>query len=178
LSLWASRHSGVPIEFHIYGSGPLKAVIEKLQTPPNLIVSVRGPLRNADISTAFAAAGIFVLPTLADEWGVVVQEALVAGLPVLGSVYSAAVEELIVDGENGWVFEPDDPESVEDALRRCLTTDETKLAGMRTRARASGLRINSESVAAEVARAIQYSLGSRHGRPQLSEEQGVNAPAR
>jgi glycosyltransferase involved in cell wall biosynthesis len=110
------------------------------------------------MSTAFAAAGIFVLPTLADDWAVVVQEALAAGLPILGSIYSAAVADLIADGENGWRFAPDDAESVHAALNRALTTDETELVAMRRRARESGRRPNNESVAAEVARAIEYSM--------------------
>ena len=51
--------------------------------------------------------GVLVFPTLADEWGLVVNEALAAGVPVLGSLYSQAVEELVRDGENGWTFRPD-----------------------------------------------------------------------
>ena len=57
----------------------------------------------------FAAADAFVFPTLADEWGVVVNEALAAGLPVLGSVHSQAVEELCAEGETGWIFDPGGP---------------------------------------------------------------------
>ncbi len=43
----------------------------------------------------FEQGGILVFPTLSDEWGLVVNEAMAAGLPVLGSRYSEAVEEMV-----------------------------------------------------------------------------------
>ena len=56
------------------------------------------------MAEVYAKASLFAFPTLADEWGVVVNEAMAAGLPVLGSIYSQAVEELVEDGVSGWVF--------------------------------------------------------------------------
>ena len=58
------------------------------------------------MAEVYAKASLFAFPTLADEWGVVVNEAMAAGLPVLGSIYSQAVEELVEDGVSGWVFRP------------------------------------------------------------------------
>jgi glycosyltransferase involved in cell wall biosynthesis len=51
-----------------------------------VVRAAAGTLQNADI---------FVLPTPADEWRVVVKEAPAAGLPVLGSRHSQAVEEFL-----------------------------------------------------------------------------------
>jgi glycosyltransferase involved in cell wall biosynthesis len=65
---------------------------------------------------------VLVFPTLSDEWGLVVNEALACGVPVLGSTYSQAVMELVHDGINGWVFEPDSDNSTTAALDRMMDT--------------------------------------------------------
>jgi hypothetical protein len=71
---------------------------------------------------------------LVDEWGLVVPEALSAGLPVLGSIFSPSVEELIVEGENGWKFDPLDRGSTYDAIGRALLADRKTLEEMSRRA--------------------------------------------
>lgn len=50
-------------------------------------------------------ADVFILPTLEDTWAVVVSEAMLAGKAVLCS-QQAGASELLVDGENGYVFDP------------------------------------------------------------------------
>src|SRR5436190_875726 len=77
-------------------------------------------LRRKEYSEFYSQAGILVFPTLADEWGLVVVEAMAAGLPVLGSLHSQAVEDLVTDGLDGWTFRPDDCASLRSALNRAL----------------------------------------------------------
>jgi UDP-glucose:(heptosyl)LPS alpha-1,3-glucosyltransferase len=57
----------------------------------------------------YAAADAFVLPTLYETFCLVAHEAAAAGLPLLVTRVSG-VEDLIVDGENGWFItrDPDD----------------------------------------------------------------------
>lgn len=57
------------------------------------------------LGTYFHQADIFVFPSFEDVWGMVVPEAMVFGKPVLCS-NGAASCELIVEGENGYVFDP------------------------------------------------------------------------
>jgi glycosyltransferase involved in cell wall biosynthesis len=59
------------------------------------------------IGTYFENADVFVLPTLEDTWGVVTLEAMLLGKPILCST-GAGTSELVVAGENGYVFAPDD----------------------------------------------------------------------
>ena len=61
-----------------------------------------------------------LFPTLSDTWGLVVNEAMAMGLPVLGSVKSQAVTELIEDGVSGWWFDPTSPQDLERAVDRAL----------------------------------------------------------
>jgi glycosyltransferase involved in cell wall biosynthesis len=57
----------------------------------------------------FARADVFVLPSRYDGWGVVVNQALGAGLPILLSDQVGAAYDLLAAGENGDWFEADDP---------------------------------------------------------------------
>ena len=79
----------------IVGSGGLSSKIEQLCAPDNLDITLLGPQPYDQLQKIYQKAGVLVFPTLADEWGIVVNEALFAGLPVLGSIYSQAVEGLI-----------------------------------------------------------------------------------
>jgi glycosyltransferase involved in cell wall biosynthesis len=101
-------------------------------------------------------AGIFVFPTLADEWGLVTNEAMAAGLPVLGSLYSQSVEELVVEGETGWTFLPDRDEEMYSALQRVLTTPVEELEQMRATARKRIRDLTPDFVADQILQAIRY----------------------
>src|SRR5215211_554937 len=101
---------------------------------------------------------MLVFPTLADEWGLVVNEAMACGLPVLGSTYSQAVEELVEDGTNGWVFRPDSHEATFNALDRALRTPHEVLQGMRESARNKVSELDPDVVAQRVVAACHYAL--------------------
>ncbi len=62
----------------------------------------------------YASADIFVLPSRNDTWGLVVNEAMCSGLPVIVSDKVGSGSELVKEGENGFVFKSDD---VDDLVR-------------------------------------------------------------
>ena len=73
-------------------------------------------LQNArNTADYYALAGCFVLPSAREPWGLVVNEAMASGLPVLVSVRCGCAEDLV--RANGLMFDPHAP----DGLRRCLT---------------------------------------------------------
>ena len=65
----------------------------------------------------YANASCFIHPALEEPWGLVINEAMACGLPVLSSRNVGAAEELIDDGVNGWKF---DAENLTD-MTACLT---------------------------------------------------------
>jgi glycosyltransferase involved in cell wall biosynthesis len=71
------------------------------------------------IGTYFHNADVFVLPTMEDTWGVVTLEAMLLGKPILCST-GAGTAELVVPGENGYVFAPDDAEQLADLMQKFL----------------------------------------------------------
>ena len=69
------------------------------------------------IERFFAAADIFVFPTIFDSYGMVISEAMASGLPVITSL-AAGAAELIDHGESGWLTaDPWDPDQIAEGLR-------------------------------------------------------------
>ena len=135
LTEWLRNHPAAEIEFWIAGDGPLRSQLENLPSCSQLRMRFLRSVAYEKLPDVYALAGIMVFPTLADEWGVVVNESLAAGLPVLGSRYSQAVEELITDGVTGWTFRPDHGAEMYAALDRAMTASDTQLEDMRRMAR-------------------------------------------
>lgn len=160
LAQWSSHNPQRTLEFVIVGDGPARSRIAAVRLPSNLKLIFRGNMAFSDVSLAYESCGIFALPTFADTWGVVVNEAMAAGLPVLGSMYSQAVEELLDEGRNGWSFHPDDPSDTYASLERALNTPAETLNQMRVCARQTALRYSPEFVATNIDRAIHRIMGA------------------
>lgn len=79
-------------------------------------VHLVGFLTYHDVGSWYGLAKAFVHPALKEQWGLVVNEACAAGLPVLCSSTVGAAPELVHDGVNGYVFEPTDVS----AMAQCL----------------------------------------------------------
>ena len=160
---WATAHSERRITFALAGDGPLRAELERHAVPENLRLTFLGNVSYEKLPNVYAKADIFAFPTLADTWGVVVNEALAAGLPVLGSVYGQAVSELVRDGCNGWTFRPDCAGEMSTALDRALTTTDAELARMRESARETALRLTPGYVADLVETGVLACLSGNGG---------------
>ncbi|MGG6293729.1 glycosyltransferase family 4 protein [Leptolyngbya sp. AN02str] len=74
-------------------------------------VKLLGKLDYSHLGDYFQSVDALILPTLEDTWGMVVLEALLFGKPILCSKWAGS-SELITDGENGYVFDPRDPEQL------------------------------------------------------------------
>jgi glycosyltransferase involved in cell wall biosynthesis len=76
-----------------------------------------------DLPAVFAAADLFVFPTLYEPYGMVVSEALASGLPVVATRQGCAAD-LIEDGVNGYLVDPD-PVAIARRLEQIAATDVT-----------------------------------------------------
>lgn len=79
-------------------------------------VYLEGRVAYAEIYKYYAVADVFVLPTIEDNWSLVVPEAMACGLPVATSIYNGCHPELIREGENGVTFDTFKQESIIRAL--------------------------------------------------------------
>jgi glycosyltransferase involved in cell wall biosynthesis len=159
LGRWGRRHPAEQVTLELVGDGPEAARLARVPLPGNVTVRCSGTVAYEQITGAYARAGLFVFPTLADEWGLVVNEAMAAGLPVLGSVYSQAVEELVRDGVSGWVFQPDDPSALDAVLDRTLALEAPELTRVGAAARATVQPLTPELAADRLVQGLRTAAG-------------------
>ena len=101
----------------IVGDGIDREEVEGWSRDRGLADRVRwvGWVQYGELGNYFQVADVFVFPTLEDIWGMVVLEAMIFGKPVLCSKWAGAFE-MIVEGENGYVFDPHEPEKLADLM--------------------------------------------------------------
>lgn len=90
----------------------------------------------------YAAADVFVIPSKFETQGIVVQEAMASGKPVVGADY-LALKEIIREDYNGYKFKPDDPEECAEKLIKALKIGKQ----MRENARKSAEEFSIENCA-------------------------------
>jgi len=102
-----------PWDLVLLGDGPLKADICRLISDFRLHghVHLRGFIQYRELPPYYALADAFVHASTTEQWGLVVNEAMATGLPVIVSNRCGCVPDLVAKGKNGFTF---NPESVED----------------------------------------------------------------
>jgi glycosyltransferase involved in cell wall biosynthesis len=104
----------------LVGDGPdhagLREAIAERDVPD---VHLPGAVWGEKLVGYYAAAGALILPSLVGEtWGLVVNEAMACGLPVLVSSHCGCAETLVQDGVNGWRFSPERPAELAERMRQ------------------------------------------------------------
>ncbi len=118
---YAAYATGTPEPWPLVlaGSGPLEAALRAEVSRLGLDALVRFPgwVSYEELPALYAHAGVFVLPSAREQWGLVVNEALASGVPALVSA-AAGGAELVRPGVNGFVFDPHDERGLAESLAR------------------------------------------------------------
>jgi len=116
----------------LIGDGPQRKALEEHFA--GLPVYMAGFLRGDELAAAFASGDVFVMPSRTETLGLVVLEAMSAGLPVVGA-RAGGVPEMIVDGVTGVLFDTE-AQAVEAirSIQQC--TDKRQTMGLAARAHA------------------------------------------
>ena len=109
----------------IVGKGDQRDELEALIKEKGLSdrVTWLGFVEYGELGGYFKQSDVFVFPTLEDIWGMVPLEAMVFAKPVLCSKWAGAAE-MVVEGENGYIFDPYKPEELANGMRRFLERPE------------------------------------------------------
>ena len=104
--LEAWRRKQLSATLLLVGGGPERERLEAYCKEHGLKNIVFAGEQDYDVLPVFyASADVFIIPTLQDNWSLVVPEAMACGLPVACSIYNGCHPEL-VHPENGWTFDP------------------------------------------------------------------------
>ena len=99
-----------PWDLVLLGDGELRRSLDQQLSTLNLqpFVHLPGFKQYADLPEFYASAGAFVHASTTEPWGLVVNEAMASGLPVLVSSRCGCATDLVKDGVNGFIFDPCD----------------------------------------------------------------------
>lgn len=136
------------------GDGPCGAELMALARSLKVAdaVTFTGHRSTKELLPYYAFASAFVLPSVREPWGLVVNEAMASGLPVLVASICGAADDLVRDGENGFTF---DAQSQDDLTRSLVALSRMPDERLRQMGRRSQEIIDDFSVnrwASEVAR--------------------------
>ena len=160
---WCEKNADDNVRLNIAGAGELRDEIAELSSE-KFTINFLGNCNQAELRQAYQDADVCVFPTLADEWGLVPIEAMASGLPVLGSIHAQSVEACVVEGENGWVFNPDSDQEMEAAFERCMKTSPEKLAVMSIAAKDAVVHVSPAFSANEACRMISMIASNTSGK--------------
>ena len=151
------RNFGGTWSLVIVGDGPLN---ETLRNQANgsaqagaVIFTGRKDVR--DLPALYANAGSFVLPSLSEPWGLVVNEAMASGLPVIVSSSSGCADDLVEDGSNGFIVDAKDATSITNALLRMSQFSSEERARLGERSKTIIADYSPESWSGEVRRIVK-----------------------
>ena len=110
------------------GEGPQKERLQEFASPGTGgagLTSVRFlPFANqSEMPSRYLLADVFVLPSRGnyETWGLAVNEAMHMGVPCLVSDRVGCQQDLVIQGETGWVFDSGDPQALERSLSLALS---------------------------------------------------------
>lgn len=112
------RDATVQSSLLLVGDGPEAASVRRASEHGGLRVRLAGFHQKSDLPRMYAAGDVFVFPTLGDPYGLVVDEAMAAGMPIISTTSAGEIGERVIDGVNGYLVAPGDPGALAGAMRR------------------------------------------------------------
>lgn len=127
--LEAFARAGAPNSYLAFaGDGPERGRLERKAAELGIASQVRflGFVNQSQLPAAYRAADVFVLPSLFEPFGLVVNEAMLCGLPVVVSDRVGARFDLVREGENGYVYPAGNIDALAAILRDILQHPERR----------------------------------------------------
>lgn len=116
------------IVLFIAGGGVLEEEIADYSKQKGVHTVITGFIKEQDeLFKHYSIADIFILPSIYEVWGLVVNEAMAAGLPVLVSEICGCSMDLVESGRNGYTFNPYSTEDLIEKVQAMLNSDLKKM---------------------------------------------------
>ena len=112
------------VRLALVGDGPHRQQLERIfQGTPTTFV---GYLAGEELASAYASGDAFLFPSSTETLGLVLLEAMAAGCPVVGA-NRGGIPDIVSDGINGCLYDPDRSDSLITAVQRLMGSTETRL---------------------------------------------------
>ncbi|MEK6542449.1 MAG: glycosyltransferase family 4 protein [Pseudomonadota bacterium] len=129
------QSDGVTAHLLIVGSGDYEQVLRIQASDLGLQrITFAGFVNQAGLPSVYAASDVFVLPSEKENWGLIVNEVMVAGLPVVTTHEVGCVPDLVHHGDNGYLYQTGDVIELASALT-ALASDAALRSRMGQRSR-------------------------------------------
>lgn len=136
------------------GYGNLEESLRKRIASENIKdVIITGGIDYDNIAQYYRIADCFILPTVEDNWSLVVPEAMACGLPIATTIYNGCYPELVTP-KNGWIFDTYNEKSIIETLHNIISNKE-KLREMGEFSKQIVSKYTAESAAQSIIRAIE-----------------------
>lgn len=115
------------------GSGQMEAELRSSAGDLGDLVIFSGFLNQSEMPAALSAADLVVLPSegSGETWGLIINEAMACGTPVVVSDHVGCAQDLIIENETGWVFRAGESDHLSECLRvaqKAITENPEKFA--------------------------------------------------
>ena len=116
------------VKLEIVGDGGEREYLENLAKDLELEKSVEflGHISDEELPKVYERATVFAMPSIAELQSIATMEAMASGRPVVAAD-AMALPHLVHDGDNGYLFPPDDVKAFADRLLKVLTADQKEL---------------------------------------------------
>ena len=116
------------VQLEIVGDGGEREYLESLAKELGISKNVefRGHITDDELPKVYERATVFAMPSIAELQSIATMEAMASGRPVVAAD-AMALPHLVHDGDNGYLFPPDDVKAFADRLLKVLTADQKEL---------------------------------------------------
>jgi glycosyltransferase involved in cell wall biosynthesis len=116
------------VKVEVVGDGGEREYLEKLAKELGIDQNVefRGHITDQELPKAYERATLFAMPSIAELQSIATMEAMASGRPVVAAD-AMALPHLVHDGDNGYLFPPDDVNAFADRLLKVVTANQAEL---------------------------------------------------
>jgi len=149
-----------PWDLVLLGDGEMRPTLEAQIADLNLPnhVLMPGFKQYSELPLYYGSAGAFIHASTTEQWGLVVNEAMASGLPVLVSSRCGCAPDLVKEGINGFTFDPLNVEQLAELMRRTADMPPARLRQMGARSRELIAHWGAEQFASGLQQAVQMAL--------------------
>jgi glycosyltransferase involved in cell wall biosynthesis len=164
-AIYRRLHGSEAWSLVIVGDGELRVELTALCDRLGLVghVLLPGAKRYDELPIYYGLAGAFIHASTTEQWGLVVNEAMASGLPVLVSDRCGCAVDLVEEGQNGFLFDPYKALTLPTMMHR-LAASGPALEAMGRASQRIIARWSPETFATNLARAAEMALSTKPPR--------------